>query len=219
MADIGRDGAPRLEPDFARTAGVNGNVDVRASDVRWTRGGDEVGTKALSWHGVLGVSGTRRTVDSHLDVDALRLALGPTEIAFTGIREDSSVVVSGDLSSPTTELTQHATVRAVRQNLAPEYPIGDVTFAVAAERERWGLVHVKEATLSNAAGGTSLTVSGNAELGAGRHTLALKAALAQDLAHLSRARALQGSRSPGAGSERRLSGSLAAPSGSGFEGA
>ena len=46
-------------------------------------------------------------------------------------------------------------------------------------------MHVEELTLSNAAGGTSLGLSGNAELGAGRHTLSLTAALAQDLARLS----------------------------------
>jgi hypothetical protein len=187
VTEVGRDGTVRLEPHPSRTAGVEGQVAVHASHVRWRRADDEIATPALAWRADLHAGDGRRTAESHLELEALHLGFGPKELDLTGVRDDSTLTARGDLVEPTLEFAQHTTIEGVRQNVAPEYPIGDVAYAVQADREPNGLIHVDDLKFTNGAGGTSLGLSGNLELGAGRHTLSLTASMEQKLAPLSRA--------------------------------
>jgi hypothetical protein len=108
-------------------------------------------------------------------------------VDLTGIRDDSSVVLSGDLADPETALTMHTAIHAMEQDVVPEYPVGDFTWALAAERAPDGLVHVSDLKLANGAGGTTLGLQGNLMLGAGRRTLSITTAIEQDLSRLARA--------------------------------
>ncbi len=187
VADVGRDGTVRVEPNPSRTAGVDGSAEVHVTHLNWTQGNNGVITPALAWRGNLRTAGERRTLESHLEIGALHLDLGPKDVDLTGVRDDSSVVLSGDLADPQTELSMHTAIHAVEQDLVPEYPVGDFTFALAAERGKDGLVHISDLKLANGAGGTTLGLQGNLMLGAGRRTLSITTALEQDLARLSRA--------------------------------
>jgi translocation and assembly module TamB len=184
VADVGRDGRVELEPQPSRTAGVEGAIDFRAARLRWTHGDTALSAPAAAWHGELRAAGARRTVKGHLEVDALHLDLGPRRMDFSGIRDDSSLVVTGDLADPDMALTQRTALRAVHQDVLPGYPIGDVTSALTAEREKDGVIHVSELKVANGAGGTTLAASGNAARGTGRRMLSMTAALDQDLARL-----------------------------------
>jgi translocation and assembly module TamB len=187
VSSVSRDGAIGLEPHPSRTAAVEGTVDVRVAHLRWARGNAALVTPAAAWHADMHVAGGRRTMSSHVDVDALHLGVGRDEVDLAGITDEASATVTGDLTDPEGELTVRAAVRDVHQDAVPEYPVGDLAFTLSAERDPEGLVHVSELKLVNGAGGTSLALTGSADLGARRRRLSVTTHLTQDLAPLSRA--------------------------------
>src|SRR5262249_8599311 len=94
-------------------------------------------------------------------------------------------VFSGTLADPEIELTQHATIGAVEQDLVPEYPLGEVDLAVNAERGSDGTIHIASVRIANGKGGTTLGVSGTLALGAGSRTMSVTTRVTQDLERLS----------------------------------
>ncbi len=185
VSSVTQDGAIHFEPHPSRTAAVEGKADLQALHVRWARGDTAIATPAVTWHGDFHVTGARRELKSHVDLEALSLGLGNRQVDLAGISDDTSAVVIGDLSDPETELSQHATVRTVQQDAVAAYPVGDVAFTLTALRDPEGLIHVAEMKLVNGAAGTTLDLSGGIELGGGRHRLSLTADVLQDLAPLS----------------------------------
>ncbi len=101
------------------------------------------------------------------------------------IRDEASATVIGNLADPEIALTQRLSVRAVEQTVLPEYPMGDLAFALSAERGPEGVVHIPDMRVANGLGGTALTLSGNVDLSEGRRTLSVTTSLTQDLARLS----------------------------------
>lgn len=178
------DGSLELEPNPARTAAVEGEADVRVDHFRWAKGDTAIITPSLQWHGAMHTAADRRTLDSRLEVGTLHLDLGIHDVDLNGIRLEGTATAAGDLSDPDLQVAQRLAVGAVTQDVAPEYPLGDLTFALDAARNREGVVHLSEAKLANGAGGTALAVSGNVDLGEGRRSLSLDARLTQDLARL-----------------------------------
>jgi hypothetical protein len=88
---------------------------------------------------------------------------------------------------PGTALTQRTVLRTVEQDYVPEYPLGDLALFVAAERHPDGVIRIVDLKLANGAGGTTLGVTGNVDLGDGRRTLSVTTDVGQDLARLTRA--------------------------------
>ncbi len=187
VSSVSHDGAIGLEPQPSRTAAVEGTTEVRVAHLRWTRGDTALVTPSAAWHAEMRVVDGRRTMNSRVDLEALHLGLGRNEVDLAGISDDASATVTGDLMDPVAELTVRAAVRDVRQDAVPEYPVGDVTFALSAQRDAEGLVHVSDLEIVNGAGGTSLGLTGSVDLGSRRRRLSLAAHLAQDLEPLSRA--------------------------------
>ncbi len=185
VAGVSPDGAITLEPSPARTAAVEGTTDVQIAHFRWSQGQTAIVTPALAWHGDMRSVGARRTLDSRVEVATLQLDLGRDDVELNGIRDESSVAVIGNLTGPQIELTQHLSVHAVEQSVVPEYPLGDLAFALSAERGPEGVVHVSDLRFANGLGGSALTVSGNVDLGEGRRTLSVTSSLTQELAPLS----------------------------------
>ena len=187
VSSVGGDGAVGLEPDPLKTAGVEGTADVRVARFRWTRGDTAIVTPAASWHGDMHVEGSRRTLDSRVAIDVLHLDVGSREVNLSGIADETSASVTGDLANPQVDLKVRTAIRDVQQDAVPRYPIAGLNFTVSAARDPDGLVHVSEMKLVNDAGGTSLGLTGSLDLGARRRRLSLAAQLAQDLAPLSSA--------------------------------
>lgn len=186
VSDVAPDGAVSLAPHPRLTAGVEGNADVHVENLRWERGDVKVVAPDAKWHGTLRVDGTRRSFDGHVDADTLHLGFGPHEAELAGISDEVSAQVSGDLENPEAELSERALVRTVRQDAAPEYPIGNVALSLKADRDADGVVHVSELNVENGRGGTTLAASGDVDIGARRRrTLSLTAEVGQDLAALS----------------------------------
>ncbi len=185
VAEVGRDGTIELEPSAARTAAIEGNTDLRVAHFRWTKGDTSIETPDLAWHGNLRAVGARRILDSRVEVGTVHFDLGKDDVDLNGISDESTVVVIGNLADPEVELTQRLSVRAVEQNVVPEYPLGDLAFALSAERGPDGLVHISDLKVANGLGGTALAVAGNVDPSEGRRTLSVTAALTQDLARLS----------------------------------
>jgi hypothetical protein len=138
------------------------------------------------WHGDLGASGERRTLDSHVEVGTVHLDLGSRDVDLSGIRDEARATVTGNLADPEIEVHQRLSVAGVEQTIAPEYPMGGLAIALSAARSRDGVLHISEVSLDNDLGGTQLGVSGNIELDEARRTLSLTGTLTQDLARLSR---------------------------------
>jgi hypothetical protein len=186
VTSVAGDGTIQLEPRPARTLAVDGKADLRVAHFRWAKGDTAILTPALSWHGEMRADGPRRTLDSRVEVGTLHVDLGSHDIDVNGIHAEDSASVTGDLTDPDIELTQHVSLGAVAQDLVPEYPVGDLALALSAERNREGVVHLTGAKMTNGLGGTALEVTGNVDLGEGRRTLSLTTSLTQDLARLSK---------------------------------
>ncbi|MGH7439436.1 MAG: hypothetical protein ACRENE_27420, partial [Polyangiaceae bacterium] len=167
--------------------GLEGAAELHATHVGWTAGDDGVIAPEVSWRGDFHHTPGKQTVDSHLELGALHLDLGPRDVDVSGLRDDTSIALKGDLADPTVALEDHMTVRGVQQDFAPEYPLGDVALHVTGDRETNGLIRLTDVAFQNREAGTILGVSGNMQLGAGRHTLSLTTHLAQDLGRLTRA--------------------------------
>jgi hypothetical protein len=185
VAGVARDGTIHLEPKPADTAAVEGKADIRVAHFRWAKGDNAVLTPAFEWHGDMRASGARRTLDSQVKVSTVHLDLGDRDVDIRGITDDATVAATGSLIDPEIELTQTLSVRAVEQNVVPEVPMGDLAFALTAERSREGLVHISDMKVANGLGGSAFAASGNLDLSEGRRTLSMTTSLTQDLARLS----------------------------------
>jgi translocation and assembly module TamB len=185
VAGVEHDGTIRLEPNVARTAAVEGSTDLRVAHLRWAKGTTAIVTPALAWHGDMSARGGRRSLNGRLEVGTLHLDLGSRNVDVNGIRDDAGVAVLGSLVDPEIELTERLSAQAVEQDIVPEYPIGDMAFALSAERGPEGEVHISDMKVENRLGGTVLALTGNADLGEGRRTLSITTSLTQDLARLS----------------------------------
>jgi hypothetical protein len=185
VAGVGHDGTIELEPSPARTAAIEGKTDLRVAHFRWAKGDTAIVTPALAWHADMRAVGGRRTLDSGIEVGTLHLDLGSHDVDLNGISDEASVAVTGNLADPEIELTQHLSVRAVEQDVVPEYPMGDLAIGLSAERGPEGVVHISDLRVANGRGGTALAATGNVDLGEGRRTLSVTTSLTQDLARLS----------------------------------
>ena len=190
VAGVGRDGAIALEPKVSKTGAIEGTTDLRVDHFRWARGDVEITSPALAWHGDMHVSGPRRTLDSRLEIGRILVDLGDHSVELAGIRDEASGSLLGDLANPEIELSQRLALGTIVQNIAPEYPLGDVTFSLTGERTPEGLVHFSDLRLDNALGGTAIRATGNLDFGEGRESLAVKTSATQDLGHLSTSPAL-----------------------------
>jgi translocation and assembly module TamB len=186
VAAVARDGTIQLEPSPVHTAAVEGEANLRVDHFRWAKGNAAIATPAMAWHGEMRAFGPRRTLDSRVEVGTLHLDFGSHDFDLNGIRDETSAAVIGSLADPEIELTQHLSVRAVEQTAVPEYSLGDLAFALSAERSPEGVVHISDLKLANGVGGTALSVAGNIDLSEGRRTISVTTLLTQDLARLSR---------------------------------
>jgi hypothetical protein len=186
VAGVARDGTVALEPDPARTTAVEGKTDLRVAHFRWSKGDTAILTPALAWHADMHVAGARRTMESHVEVGTLHLDLGSKDVDLNGIADSATVAVTGSLANPELEVTQKLAIRAVEQDLVPEYPLGDLAFALTAERSPEGVVHISDLKFANGLGGTTLAVTGNVDLSEGRRTLSVTTSLSQELQRLSK---------------------------------
>ncbi len=185
VARIERDGTIELEPNPVRTVAVDGKTDVRVAHFRWSKGDTTIVTPALAWHGDMRAVGGRRTLDSRIEIGTVHLDLGSHDVDLNGISDEASAAVVGSLARPEVELTERVSVGAVEQDVVPEYPLGDLAFALSAERGAEGVVHISDMKVTNGLGGTALDVTGNVDLSEGRRTLSVTTSLTQDLARLS----------------------------------
>jgi hypothetical protein len=152
---------------------------------RWAKRDTAIVTPALTWHGDMHGDGERRSLDSKIEVGTLHLALGSQDIDLNGIGYEGTATIIGNLSDPELELTSHLSVRAVEQAMIPEYPLGEVSFELSAERNPEGVVHVSDMKFTNGLSGTMLTATGNIDLSDGHRSLSVTTSLAQDLARVS----------------------------------
>jgi translocation and assembly module TamB len=182
---VGGDGTFVVDPDPVRTIAIEGKTDVHVGHFRWSHGDTAVATPSLAWHGDMRVDGARRILDSRFEVGSVHLDVGTRQVDFGGIDDSATAVVTGSLADPDVELEQRLAVRTVEQAIVPAYPIGDIAFALSAQRTSEGVVHISELKVVNGLGGTELTLSGNVDIGATRRSLSVTTSFAQDLARLS----------------------------------
>lgn len=185
VAAVTRDATLTLAPSPATSAAVEGSVDLRLAHLRWNRGDSAIATPALAWHADVHTVGARRTLDSRLEVGSLHLDLGTHDVDLNGIVDSANVTVIGNLAEPELELTHRLAVRAVEQDFVPEYPMGELTVTLSAERGPEGVVHISELGIGNGLGGTAIAVTGNVDLSEGRRTLSVTSSLSQELVRLS----------------------------------
>ncbi len=185
LSGVGSGGALELTPDPLRTADIEGVADLRVANVRWTRHDLVLEVPRAVWHGDMHSDGEGRVLGMHGDIASLRLGLGRHQIDVSGISDDTTATVSGELLNPTVDLVQRAAVRGFAQDFVPDYPATDATLDVSLRREPEGLVRVSALHLRDGAG-TTLDLRGGVDLGPrGSRKLSMVGDVVQDLQPLS----------------------------------
>jgi len=187
VAGVDRGGSVRFEPAPARTAGGEGQIRLRAKQVAWNGENAKFSTPSIAIEAQLHGDGPKRTIESHVLADEIRFASGVHSYEIAGLNDTASITLEGDLSDPEISSQQMLAVRLVKQDIAPTYPVGDATMALALRRSRDGIVHVSNFEIKNGLGGTSFALKGAMDLTEDRRRLSLRGELHQDLARLSTA--------------------------------
>jgi hypothetical protein len=185
VSDVDKRGAVGMAPNPLRTAGGKGDMELSASHIRWSEGDRAFKLPAATWRASLQSEGERRAIESDLKIDGFDLGMGRKWIKVSGFKGHTSATFTGSLETGTIELSQRASIRAIKQNYARMYPIGDVTVTMRARRNTEGLIRLLELRLENPSGGTSLAVNGGFDLGGEQRRIAARIQLQQDLARAS----------------------------------
>lgn len=164
--------------------GIDGNLDLRATGLRWTDGNRAVQSPALTLLVGLRTDGNRRIVRGDLSFPELHVALAHHQLDFTRVHDLLNLTVTGDLAQGEGELAHELSLGSLRQSFAPGYAVGDVKLVLQARRSREGVVRISSLQLLNPASGTTLKLRGGLELGDERRSLSLRGTLEQNLAQL-----------------------------------
>jgi hypothetical protein len=178
-------GSVTWAPDPLATLRVDGKADVRVAHFRFSKGDVAIAAPLVSVHAETATDGAKRTVETKVECGSVHFDLGEKDLDLQGIASNAHAVVEGSLLEPQIELTQDLSIKGITQDIVPEYPLGDLSLTLAAERGRGGLVHVSDLKLTNGLGGTTVATSGNVDLSEGRRTLSVSTTVGQELDRLS----------------------------------
>jgi hypothetical protein len=187
VAGIDRNGSLRFEAAPTRSAGGEGTVHLRAKNVAWKGADLSFSVPSIAIESMLHGEGPKRTIESHVLAGELRVSSGVYSYDIAGLNDTVSIALDGDLLDPEISSQQTLAVRLIKQDIAPMYPVGDATMALAFRRSRDGIVRVSNFEIKNGAGGTSFKLKGAMDTTEDRRRLSLRGELHQDLARLSTA--------------------------------
>ncbi len=162
--------------------GVEAAVDADLHGVTWAHDDQSIVVDEGRLHAIIGGDQETHTIESHLDVDAMKVAFGRHEIVIRMVRDTLKAKLDKKVEEGEVSIDQRVTIEEVRQDIAPMYPIGKVEAHVVAARDDDGVIRIAEVKIENRAAGTSLKVSGGLELAEDRRRLSLRAEVQQDLA-------------------------------------
>jgi hypothetical protein len=184
LKGLGEDGTPRWEPRPLLTAGAEGTLDVRLSDLHWAAQDTEATSSELALSAKLSTKDKRRLLDGTLTLDRLGVAVGEHRLDAQGLNAKFAVAVAGDLRHPAVDVKEELELRRLIQDFGAPYPVQDLSLTLAATKSPDGVAHISEGRLQNRGAGTLVTLSGNADLEGEQHRLSLRLDVKQDLAHL-----------------------------------
>lgn len=179
--EVGADGALMLAPHPLATLGAEGTFDVLLKGFGWNGGDQAIAVPVARLQGELEAAEGHSVLRGDLKVDSARFVLGERALEFADVN-DHWELQSADLAAGEVELDQRVRVGSARQSFAAGYPVGELSIAIKASRDRDGTVRAPLVQVDNPAAGTSLMMSGRAEAGALRRAVSLRAELHQDLA-------------------------------------
>ncbi len=182
---VSDDGVPKLVPKPAVTANADGDIEVRALGFHWSRGDRDIKAPLMGWRGVLRTDGNKRLLHGELAFDALHITAGQHQVRIERAGDSLDAEITGDLRAGAGTVTQSLTLRAMHQDLVPEYPLGDVIWKLEARRDTEGVISITKLRLDNAAGGTTFKLDrGGFDLADDRRSMSVKGTLEQDLSKL-----------------------------------
>ena len=174
-------GGLRLAAAPAQAVG-EATLAIKARRLAWRSQDRTIETPELGWTGELHVLPERRALHGDLALGELHVAVGPRRVDVAGVGDVLDAVLTGDLAHAQLEVVDRLTLRALRQELAPAYPTGDLTVALEARATPEGVIRVPELRIENRAAGTAITLRGGLDFGEQRRSLSLRGSLTQDLA-------------------------------------
>lgn len=182
IESVGADGVPVVAADPLGKLVGSAQLGLVVDGLEWHKGDRSIETPKLSWKGTLRAEGDRRTLESDLDVDEVHFAFGPQRLDLAQLRDDLAVTLTGDPKLGQIELRDKMSLQALRQEVAPSYPTGNLALSIEATRNKDGVIRIPRMSIHNAAGGTMLKLRGGIDLGEDRRSLSLRGSLDQDLA-------------------------------------
>lgn len=182
VESVGADGTPVFAADPIGKLSGGAQLGVVIAGLKWHKGDRSIETPKLTWKGTLRAEGEQRTLESDLDVDEVHFAFGPQRLDLAQLRDDLAVTLTGDPKLGQIELRDKMSLQALRQEVAPYYPTGNLELSIEAKRNKDGVIRIPRMSIHNAAGGTTLKLRGGIDLGEDRRSLSLRGSLDQDLA-------------------------------------
>ncbi|HEY3594629.1 MAG TPA: hypothetical protein VGL13_12170, partial [Polyangiaceae bacterium] len=174
-----------VAPDPARTLGAKGTAQFEMTKFRWAEGDRAItvpaGTLRTSFHG----EGQHRSMESDFSADDVEIGLGRHRLSIAGLRDETAASWIGSFGDGAAEVSHRASIREVQQNFYPTYPVANVTTSLAARLDAEGVFKVSAFRLENAAGGSTITLTGGVDLSADQRRLSLRTTIDQDLSRFS----------------------------------
>jgi hypothetical protein len=185
---VGADGTVRLDPSPLRRLTGSAAVTIAGTHLQYRDQDRSVASPALSWSGRIDADRDVRELRGALHVGEVHVALGPLRYDAADLRDALSARMQGDPRHGEVEVEERIDLGALRQEVAPAYPTGDLSLSFKASRDRDGLIRVPNLQLENRAAGTSVELRGGLDLGEDRRSFSMTGTLKQDLAKAWRAR-------------------------------
>lgn len=177
-----------LAPNLAQSVSGHATLDLRLAHARWSLGDHVVNVPAAHWTATLDGQGSRRTIESDLEAEALELRIGPHRVTVSGLHDQTTLSLTGAVANGSFEHSERITIRNIKQRIVPLYELGELSAVLRARRSADGSIKISELRVENRAGGSALSIQGGFDLSDDRQRLSLRTTLQQDLARVSNRR-------------------------------
>jgi translocation and assembly module TamB len=174
-------GMPQMTADLSQVGG-SATVEVSAAHVLWEAGEQSFRAPFGTWHATLRGDGGKRSVVSDFSADRIDLGSGQHRIGIAGLQDQTSISLTGGVATGVIEFSQRVTIRSLKQDFAPMYPVADLSASVSASRDADGVIKISDLHLENQVGGTLFVMRGGIDLSAEQRRLSLRLNVKQDLA-------------------------------------
>jgi len=177
-------GEVKLAPELQETVGFEGTGALDVTGFRWQEEGLTLNVPALKWRSQMHAEGPKRTARSTLELERVSFSQSDRRTIATNVAQQLDFSIEGALAKGALSLKQTVRAATIEQRPALPVPVKNASFALTANREAGGLIHLSDIEVKNPETSTELSMRGTLDLSDKRRQLTVRGTLKQDLAAL-----------------------------------